>query len=73
MTDSKMSTCRHLRTFDFFQHVVGLVQNITSALPSGNLNPLSLSVPRIEKEHSNEDLGGGAGGINRRDGGAVMR
>ena len=26
-TDLKISTCRHFSRFDFFQHVVGLVQN----------------------------------------------
>ncbi len=31
----KMSTCRHFSRFDFFQQVVGLVQNFTYAHPFG--------------------------------------
>jgi hypothetical protein len=39
-----MSTCRHVDRFNFFQHVVGLVQNFTWALPMGIW---TLYLPRV--------------------------
>ncbi len=38
-TDLKMSTCRHFSRFDFFQQVVGLVQNFTYCTFDLNLLP----------------------------------